>query len=42
MIDREGIVRWVDIECADEGIAGIGKLASEDVILGAARECAVH
>jgi peroxiredoxin len=42
MIDREGIVRWVEIECAHDGFAGVGKLASEDVILGAARECAVH
>lgn len=37
MIDREGIVRWADIECSTEGLGGIGKLASEDVILGAAR-----
>lgn len=39
MIDRDGIVRWVDIECSSEGLAGIGKLASEDEILGAARAC---
>jgi peroxiredoxin len=37
MIDREGIVRWMDIECAAEGMAGIGKLPSEEVILDAAR-----
>jgi len=37
MIDREGIVRWVDIECQKEGLAGIGKMASEDAILEAAR-----
>ncbi len=37
MIDRDGIVRWMDIECAAEGMAGIGKLPSEEVILGAAR-----
>ena len=40
MIDREGIVRWMDIECATEGMAGIGKLPSEEVILDAARACA--
>lgn len=40
MIDREGIVRWMDIECAAEGMAGIGKLPSEEVILDAARACA--
>ncbi|MDM0116557.1 redoxin domain-containing protein [Variovorax sp. J22R133] len=37
MIDREGIVRWVDIECQREGLAGIGKLPSEAMILEAAR-----
>ena len=40
MIDRAGIVRWASIECADEGLAGLGKMASADVILGAARACA--
>jgi hypothetical protein len=39
MIDRDGIVRWVDIECGTEGLAGIGKFPSEDEILGAARAC---
>jgi hypothetical protein len=39
MIDRAGIVRWADIECSHEGLAGLGKLPSEDVILGAARAC---
>lgn len=40
MIDRDGIVRWAEIECASEGLPGIGKLPSEEVILGAARACA--
>ena len=40
MIDRDGIVRWVDIECQQEGLAGIGKLPSEEVILQAARAMA--
>lgn len=40
MIDRDGIVRWADIECAAEGLAGIGKFPSEAVILDAARACA--
>ena len=40
MIDREGIVRWADIECGTEGLAGIGKFPSEDEILAAARACA--
>lgn len=41
MIDRDGIVRWVDIECQQEGMAGIGKLPSEEVILQAARSMAM-
>ncbi len=36
MIDRDGIVRWANIECA-EGLQGVGKFPSADVILGAAR-----
>jgi peroxiredoxin len=40
MIDRLGIVRWAYVECASEGLAGIGKFPSEDAILGAARACA--
>ena len=42
MIDRDGIVRWVDIECQKEGLAGIGKMPSEDVILQAARAMALQ
>jgi peroxiredoxin len=37
MIDRAGIVRFADIECATEGFAGIGKLPSEQLLLDAAR-----
>jgi len=37
MIDRDGIVRWADIECQAEGLAGIGKLPSDAAILEAAR-----
>ena len=37
LIDRDGIVRWAYIECAKEGLAGVGKLASSDEILAAAR-----
>lgn len=37
LIDREGIVRWVNIECGAEGLAGMGKFPSEEEILGAAR-----
>jgi peroxiredoxin len=37
LIDRDGIVRWANIECAAEGLAGIGKTPSEQEILTAAR-----
>jgi hypothetical protein len=37
LIDHEGIVRWGSIECATEGLAGIGKFPSRDEILTAAR-----
>jgi peroxiredoxin len=37
LIDRDGIVRWSYVECAKEGLAGVGKLPSEEEILVAAR-----
>jgi peroxiredoxin len=37
LIDRDCIVRWANIECAREGIAGMGKFPSGDEILTAAR-----
>lgn len=36
LIDRDGIVRWANIECA-EGIAGVGKFPSDEEILTAVR-----
>jgi peroxiredoxin len=36
LIDRDGIVRWANIECA-EGIAGVGKFPSDEEILAAVR-----
>ena len=35
LIDREGIVRWANVECATEGVAGVGKFPSIDEILAA-------
>ena len=35
LIDREGIVRWVDIEGRGQGMAGIGKLATDDELFDA-------
>lgn len=40
LIDRDGVVRWVNIECGTEGMAGIGKFPSRDEILTAARALA--
>jgi peroxiredoxin len=37
LIDRDCVVRWVNIECATEGFAGVGKFPSRDEILAAAR-----
>jgi peroxiredoxin len=37
LIDRDGIVRWANVECATEGLAGIGKFPSADEILTAVR-----
>jgi len=37
LIDREGIVRWVNVECAREGLEGIDRLPSEGEVLAAAR-----
>jgi peroxiredoxin len=37
LIDRDGMVRWANIECATEGLAGVGKFPSVDEILTAAR-----
>jgi len=36
LIDRDGVVRWANIECA-EGAKGVGKFPSDEVILAAAR-----
>jgi len=37
LIDRDGIVRWANIEGANEGLAGVGKFPSNDEILAAAQ-----
>ena len=36
LIDRDGIVRWSHIECATEGLAGLGKFPSHDELLSLA------
>lgn len=37
LIDREGIVRWANVEGASEGLAGLGKFPTDDQLLEAAR-----
>ncbi|HSB40503.1 MAG TPA: peroxiredoxin-like family protein [Methylomirabilota bacterium] len=37
LIDRDGIVRWANVECGTEGVAGVGKFPSEEEILAATR-----
>jgi peroxiredoxin len=36
LIDRDGIVRWTQIECAKEGMAGVGKFPSHEELISAA------
>jgi hypothetical protein len=36
LIDADGIVRWANVECSNEGIAGVGKFPSDDELLAAA------
>jgi peroxiredoxin len=36
LIDRDGVVRWANIECGKEGLSGVGKFPSHDELLGAA------
>jgi peroxiredoxin len=36
LIDRDGFVRWSNIECGKEGLAGIGKFPSHDELVTAA------
>jgi peroxiredoxin len=37
LIDRGGIIRWGNIECAKEGDAGLGNFPSDEELLAAAR-----
>jgi peroxiredoxin len=36
LIDRDGIVRWTNIECGKEGFAGLGKFPTRDELVSAA------
>jgi hypothetical protein len=37
LVDRHGIVRWANIECAQDGLAGIDKFPTDEELLEAAR-----
>ena len=37
LVDRDGIVRWANVECARDGLAGIDKFPTDEEILAAAR-----
>jgi len=36
LLDREGVVRWANIECASEGLPGFGKFPTDEELIGAA------
>lgn len=40
LVDREGIVRWVNIEGATEGLAGVGKFPTDEMLVEVARTLA--
>jgi hypothetical protein len=33
LLDRDGVVRWTNIECGKEGLKGLGKFPTDDEIL---------
>ena len=37
LVDRDGIVRWANVECETDGFAGIGKFPADEEILAAVR-----
>lgn len=37
LVDRDGIVRWTNIECAREGMAGLEKFPSSEELMATAR-----
>lgn len=41
LIDRDGIVRWVNVECAREGLAGLDRFPTDAELLEAARTAGV-
>ena len=37
LVDKDGIVRWAYVECAQEGLAGVDKFPTDEELLAAAR-----
>jgi len=37
LVGRDGIVRWLNVECATEGLAGLGKFPTDEEMVQAAR-----
>jgi hypothetical protein len=37
LVDRQGIVRWANVECSRDGLAGVDQFPTDDVIEEAAR-----
>jgi hypothetical protein len=37
LVDRDGIVRWVNIECAKGGVATLGMIPADEELVAAAR-----
>jgi peroxiredoxin len=37
LIDRNGVVRWANVECGKEGLSGLGKFPTHDELMTAAR-----
>jgi hypothetical protein len=37
LLDRDGVVRWANIECARDGLAGIDRFPTEEELIAAAR-----
>ena len=40
LIDADGIVCWMNVECSNEGFTGVGKFPSDDELLAAAERIA--
>ena len=37
LLDRDGVVRWVNIECASAGLAGLERFPTDEELMEAAR-----